>query len=576
MNKKDRFTVKIFRCLWIPAVVSSVGWALSDIADAVVVGQRMGTIGLAAIALILPVYMINCLFAHGLGIGGSVRYSKLLGEGKPTEAVLSFNRTMQAALGLSLLTAVVGNLLMTPLLRLLGTVPADGALFECTRDYLRILVSATPLFYLSNLFNYYLRNDDNGKLAGVGSVVANITDIGLNILFVLVLNMGTAGAAFSTAIGQIVAILIYLPGIIGHAHILQLKRVHPSLRYAGGVLREGFSGSITYLFQLIFLLECNNVLIRMGSDTTVAVFDMLQNASYMILYLYEGTNRAMQPIVSTYYGEHREDGKRMARNLAFLYGGAAGLGVTCWIILFPQSVCALFGIVSGEALSLGMYALRLYCVGAVFAGVSLLMAGYFQANGREKDSLFIAALRGGVVLLPATLLFSWLGGNAFWWLFPATEALSLAIWTLVLRKGRPEHFDTARIWTGTVYEAEDDLGVLTAGAETLCETWGADIKQTYFVTMTIEEICLAILQRGFPDGGDCRIELVLVAEPDGVFTLHIRDNAKHFNPFALETDKANEEGDFDMDAMGMLVIKRKAKDFFYRQYGGFNSLVVKI
>ncbi|MEG2288192.1 MAG: MATE family efflux transporter, partial [Ruthenibacterium sp.] len=84
-------------------MVSSIGWALSDIADAVVVGQRMGTIGLAAIALILPVYMINCLFAHGLGIGGSVRYSKLLAEGKPRAAVHSFNRTLQATLALSLL-----------------------------------------------------------------------------------------------------------------------------------------------------------------------------------------------------------------------------------------------------------------------------------------------------------------------------------------------------------------------------------------------------------------------------------------------------------------------------------------
>ena len=58
----DRFTARMFRGLWVPAMLSSLGWALSDMADAVVVGQRLGAVGLAAIGLILPVYMITaCL-----------------------------------------------------------------------------------------------------------------------------------------------------------------------------------------------------------------------------------------------------------------------------------------------------------------------------------------------------------------------------------------------------------------------------------------------------------------------------------------------------------------------------------
>ena len=79
MKNRDRFTGRIFRRMWGPAIISSAGWALSDIADAVVVGQRMGAVGLAAIALILPVYMINCMFAHGLGLGGSGQVPRLWG-----------------------------------------------------------------------------------------------------------------------------------------------------------------------------------------------------------------------------------------------------------------------------------------------------------------------------------------------------------------------------------------------------------------------------------------------------------------------------------------------------------------
>ena len=80
--RQDRFTGPMYRRLWAPAMVSSLGWALSDMADAVVVGQRLGTVGLAAIGLILPVYMVNCMMAHGLGLGGSGRYSRLASGGK--------------------------------------------------------------------------------------------------------------------------------------------------------------------------------------------------------------------------------------------------------------------------------------------------------------------------------------------------------------------------------------------------------------------------------------------------------------------------------------------------------------
>lgn len=577
MNCTDHFTAKIFRRMWLPAIISSIGWALSDIADAVVVGQRMGTIGLAAIALILPVYMINCMFAHGLGIGGSVRYARLLGEGKPREAVESFNRVLHAALFISGLTAIAGNLLMTPLLRVLGTTPADGALFNAAGAYLRILISATPLFYLSNVLNYYLRNDDNARLAGAGSVTGNVVDITLNIFFVIFLGLGTAGAALSTMIGQIVAIFIYLPGVLDKTHILKLKRTMPAPHYAVAVFREGLSSSVQYLFSLVFLLACNNVLIRAGDHLSVAVFDMLQNASYLILYLYEGTNRAMQPLVSTYHGEHREDGKRTGLRYAFLYGLTVGGTLTVLIFAFPQLVCALFGLREAAAVQLGSYALRLYCLGAVFAGISILLSGYFQSCGRQQESLLLATLRGGAVLLPATLLFSLLGGTIFWWLFPVTELLSLALWLFSLkwRKHVVVPFDKDRVWRGTVRNGSEEIGTLTTEAEAFCARWDADAKQTYFVAMTIEEVCLAIIQNGFQNNYKKCIDLTLVAE-DGAFVLHIRDNALLFNPFALDTSKPDADGEFSIDALGMRVIKNKAKAFFYRRYGGFNSLVIKI
>ena len=322
---KDGFTGKMFRRLRTPAILSSLGWALSDMADAVVVGQKLGSVGLAAIGLILPVYMINCMFAHGLGLGGSVRYSRLLGEGKQDETEKSFGGIFWLAVILSVTTAVLGNIFIGGLLKLLGTVPSDGELYNAAKAYLRILISATPLFYMSNIFNYYLRNNESQRLACLGSIVGNVCDIAFNIILVLFVGLGTAGAALSTLLGQIIAIGIYLPGFFKKNSPLRFTL--PSLKpiaEAVSSMKAGFATSVRYLYQMIFFLLCNNMLIRLGGETAVAVFDVIQNTSYLILYLFEGTCRAMQPVLSTYQGEHNARGKRRVFELGLFSGLLVG------------------------------------------------------------------------------------------------------------------------------------------------------------------------------------------------------------------------------------------------------------
>lgn len=130
--------------------------------------------------------------------------------------------------------------MLTPLLALLGTVPGDGALFETSREYLRIVVSGTPVYFASYLMNYFLRNADREKLASFGFTFGNLCDIALNILFVLVLDMGAAGAALSTVLGQIIAVCIYALGLAARGSELGFKPFNPSFRGGLWLLPRGF------------------------------------------------------------------------------------------------------------------------------------------------------------------------------------------------------------------------------------------------------------------------------------------------------------------------------------------------
>ena len=321
---EDYFTKKIFRKQFVPAIISACGLAFGDMMDGIVVGQRMGVTGLAAISLALPSFMVMNVLMHGLGLGGAIRFSGLMAKGKKEEGIRGFQGILSAALIISALLSIGANLFMTPLLALLGTTEADGALFAVSRTYLQIILSGMPLFFTAYVMNYFLRNDDSEKLAGFGFTVGNLSDIVLNVVFVLLLDGGAAGAAWATLAGQLISICVYLPGFSGKTHSLRLLPFCPDSKGSLSCFKAGFASSSQYLFSMVFLLCANRVLLRSMGSVGVAVFDVVQNVSFLIIYLYDGAVKAAQPLLSTYCGEHNRPGRRCTMRLALSRGLTAG------------------------------------------------------------------------------------------------------------------------------------------------------------------------------------------------------------------------------------------------------------
>ena len=579
-HETDRFAGPMFLRALAPALISSVGLGVADVADAVVLGQRMGETGLAAISLALPVYMVINLIMHGFGSGGSIRYSRLLGEGNHQEGNRSFSSVLETSLVIGILLALAGNLMIHPLLAFLGAVPENEELYRASRVYIEVIVSGIPLFFCSYLLNYYLQADGSQKLASFGFTVGNLTDLLLNFLLVLVFDLGAAGAAWSTLAGQAAAVFIYLwsfkkPEREG---ILDFRLCMPDLTDVWSCYRLGFSTSSQYIFQMVFLLIANRVLMEMGGENGVAVFDLVQNTSFLILYLYNGVSRAAQPLIGTFVGECSSQGLRRTLRLGYRWGLMVGGLGALFVFLFPQALCALFGIQTAEALSLGSYALRVLAFGSLFAGAAILTESFCQAGEDEQGAFLIAALRGALILIPCALIFSMIGLRAFWWMYPATEILTLlvyGIWKKYFKKAKPA-FKEERVYSCTIRGQNDSIRPLTQGIDEFLERWEAKPSQQYFVAMAAEEICLLIMEKGFVQGETGYIQITLVALEDGDFELHIRDDAVKFNPFSLKTTRADQGEDWDPDAIGILVIKEKSKDFFYRRYQGFNTMVIRI
>lgn len=575
MIKKDYFIPKMFYKLLVPSVFSSVGFAFADMADALAVGNGLGEVGLAAIGLCLPVFMLINLFMDGFGIGGSVFFSQRLGEGDIEKAQTCFNNIWVITFIIGCGIAVGINAFIQPCLAVLGTVPSDGGVYIACRDYVRIIAAGAPLLMLNIVFANFLRNDNNAGLASVGFFIGNAIDILLNIVLVVFLKMGTKGAALATVIGSTAAVSIYLTGIVGkYADTLKIRRFQFNIRETMYCFKTGFATSVRHLLQMMFFLVINRLLMDMSGESGTAVFDLMYNISFLIIYVYNGVCDAMQPLVSTFDGENNEHDCRYVLKLAKRWTLILGAIMSALTAIFAKTVSLMFGI-SAELIPISITAVRLYCIGFAFSGMNIVNEKYYQSKDKFLPSFIIVILREFAVLILCAYIFAGFGIEKIWLMYPVTEAVTFIAFTAIRGLvAKNDLHDNNKIFRITVCNDNKDIETALNGCMQFCESCNASKKQKYAVTLVIEEICMSIIRNAMKNMSDGKIRITLIYIGDGKFKLNVLDNAVEFNPFSIK--QKNSDNEFDIDKVSMAMIKNITQKFMYRKCSGFNSLAVQI
>ena len=136
MKNKKQFYIRhmLFSSL-LPSFISAIALAFADIADAVVVGNKIGESGLAAIGIVCPVYMIYNILGYGLSVGGEVVNSRLAAAGKNDEANKHFNMVLWTGIFWGAVLAAVGLVFYRQFLFVLGADGQDKDLFRLCSQY---------------------------------------------------------------------------------------------------------------------------------------------------------------------------------------------------------------------------------------------------------------------------------------------------------------------------------------------------------------------------------------------------------------------------------------------------------
>ena len=427
-------------------------------------------------------------------------------------------------------------------------------------------------------FYYFVNSDNNPKLAAAALVTSNTIDIVFNYVFVVVLKMCVAGSVYSTGLGAAVMILLSLTHFIRKKGCLRFTWPRFDGTAVVQSFRTGFATSVQYVYQFITILVCNRLLMGISGELGVAVFGIVFNVALVAASVYDAISMALQPMVSTFHGECNKSNIRCTLRQAFQVAVIMSVVVIAILMVIPQWVCFAFGLRTAEELAMGSVAVRIYALCVLPSGINMVMTYYYQTLEKEFASYLFFTLRSFVFFLAFSLILSRGGADLFWWTYPCAEAATLLVMILYNRKKGSWTYldeDDSRVYSAFLDSRSADLGAVEQEVSAYLERMNASPAQAYFATITVEEVCGAILNNAFAED-DGYIQLTIVPHDDGTVTIHVRDSARRFNPFEMNTDEISLEEGTGLDAIGVKMIKRKAREFFYRRYAGFNTLVVRV
>ena len=191
----------------LPLMVGNIFQQLYTVVDTMVVGKALGVSALAALGASDWLNWMMLGIIQGLTQGFGILMAQEFGAGKYGNLRKSVGHSAVLSLLSSLVLLGIGQLVAHPVLTLLQT-PAE--ILPNTLLYLRIMYMGVPVVMAYNLLASILRAMGDGKTPLHAMIVAAMTNIVLDFLFVLVFRLGIAGAAVATLIAQMISSLFCL------------------------------------------------------------------------------------------------------------------------------------------------------------------------------------------------------------------------------------------------------------------------------------------------------------------------------------------------------------------------------
>ena len=585
MQKSEYIIETAYKKYLIPMVVSSVSPNLCASIDKAIVGNMLGENALAAVGLVMPVTVLISVLSLLFSLGGSNICTLHNSRGESRETNHTFTVSIVYTLIVTAVIAAAGLMFLNPFVRLLG---ADELLFESTRGYTQVMLMGLPVVTVSMSMDYFLRVDGSPNMIVAGMLVANITNIILDVLFIRA-GMGVAGAALASVMGYTLTLVLY-------ALYFFSKRCSLRFIWEGGkslaVIRAAVYGGMSSVIQfagwLISIVIINKRLSAIGGPMSLSVYAVVLSIMIFTASTFNGVINAMTPVVGTFYGDRDYPSLRMALKrgigIAYLFGTVMAL--LYWIML--ETLIHLFGVTDPATLQESVNALRLVAFGIFFQIIVGVLSSYYQATEKPGTASIISFTRAGVLqpLLPLFLT-TFLGVNGVYASLVLLEVgglLAAFVGVYLYRRKNPqasrflllEPVEDGREFKYSLKNDMKEIPDAMGAALAFCRENQVDEKRSYTIGLAIEEMSRNIIEHGLSKEKKAHYIDIRVKLNGDQIILRIRDDGTLFDPTTADVEKDALETlqNGERLHLGLRLVSGMAKKMEYTRVLGFNNTVV--
>lgn len=387
----EHFTYKKLIRFTIPTVAMMIFTSIYGVVDGLFVSNIVGSEAFAGVNLIMPALMMLGSVGFMAGTGGSALVSKTIGEGNKKLANRYFSMLIYFLLIVGILLSILGNVFIRQISELLG---AKGEMVDICSTYGRTLLCSLPFFMLQNCFQSFLVVAEKPAMGLCVSVIAGLSNMVLDFLFIYVFRLGVFGAALATAISEFVGAAIPLIFFIRKNNSpLKLIKTKLELKPILRTCSNGSSEMVTNISMSLVNMLYNLQLVKYAGYDGVVAYGIIMYVGFIFVGTYLGYSVGVAPIIGYHYGAGNTDELKSLFKKSLILLSATAVILTACAEILSSVLAGIFVGYNKELHDMTTNAICLFALSYIISGINIFASAFFTALNNGLVSAIISFLR---------------------------------------------------------------------------------------------------------------------------------------------------------------------------------------
>lgn len=433
----------LFKQLFFPTLLGMMSVSAVTTIDGIFVGHGVGSDGIAAVNICVPLLMIMTGLGLMAGVGSSVIASVYLSKGKRMLARAGITHAVVLVTAATLVFIFLILLFPETFAVVLG---ASDHLMPMVVEYLVWFAPSLVFELWIAVSMFAIRLDGAPKLGMWCSFAAAAVNIFLDWLFIFPFGWGVMGAALATSISCMAGAGIAMWYLLFRArdtrlHAIRIgwKRMTFFLKDIGKQCRIGSSALLGEATMAVLMFVGNHVFMRYLGDDGVGAFGVSCYYMPFVFMIGNAIAQSAQPIISYNFGINNQVRIRLAFHISLLTAFICGTIATAAFTLCPKLLVGLFLKLDNHAAQIAVHGFPLLGTAFVFFILNLAVIGYYQSLEQVRKATIFALLRGFVFIVPSFLVLPKLLGTDGIWLALCLSEVMTALTVPATCKTRVKH-----------------------------------------------------------------------------------------------------------------------------------------